>query len=448
MASEQAEKILPFVDDHEDEQIKHLHRRRRESIHQREGFVVEEVPELEVIEEKDADSRGPGECMDSKYGHPVSQDEAARLVPPSKEGLRWHAHLVRADYTHPKHTTAPGVIKPRRPIPTVLSSDFFSSLTKTKDGRWIFSGVLNGWPALQAFELESITVKVRHLTGPVIKRAWNKGSSDAPSFPDKARYARVTLRAPAWSTVGYSADSLGCAWWFHAQEEKMILNHGQNMIRYLERQNGPAPRAVKAHHIHHRYARGAKPETKKDQLTYHALVLLEWDHGKFCSVIELATLNGIGGRYGKSNWFPDKLEARPIVYQNLPARMVGPWMGQFAEIRCADVKAKNIEEFKAYMQEFTGPQLRFLAPEVVDSQPIRLSHNSQDDIMQYLINYITRDRAYSEEFRNCQAFAADFFSFICGKKDVVPTVRVNRVTFKNRSHMFLYNPLMYTAAKN
>jgi hypothetical protein len=240
----------------------------------------------------------------------------------------------------------------------------------------------------------------------------------------------------------YSADSKGCVWWFHAQEEKMALTYGTNMIAW-SRAQGRMPRAVRAHHFHHRYARGAKPETQKDKLTYHAAVLLEWDHGEFCSVIELATLNGIGGRYGKSNWFPDKQAPRPIVYQNLPANMVGPWMGNFAEIRCADVKARNVDEFKTYMDEWTGPTKRFLAPEVLASGPVRISFNSQDDIMRFLVNYISRDRNYTEEFRNCQAFAADFYGFICGKKNIVPTTKVLQATYQPRQYLFLYDADAY-----
>ncbi len=42
------------------------------------------------------------------YGHPVSAAEAALLVPPGSEGLIWHANLVADNYSHAKHTSAPG----------------------------------------------------------------------------------------------------------------------------------------------------------------------------------------------------------------------------------------------------------------------------------------------------------------------------------------------------
>ena len=51
-----------------------------------------------------------------------------------------------------------------------------------------------------------------------------------------------------------------------------------------------------------RYAR-AKGESTKDKLTYHSAILLEWDHGMYTTVAELATLHGVGGRHGKANWW-------------------------------------------------------------------------------------------------------------------------------------------------
>ena len=43
-------------------------------------------------------------------------------------------------------------------------------------------------------------------------------------------------------------------------------------------------------------------------------------------------------------------------------------------------------------------------------------HCAQADIARYLLNYMGRDARYTEKVRNCQAFAADFFSFAAGKK--------------------------------
>jgi len=100
---------------------------------------------------------GSSESLISVYGKPVSPEQAAALVEPGDGGLIWHAELCTERWRHPSHTTKDGVIKPRRAILPVLVGDFFSSLVQTEDGRWIFSGTLNGWPALTCLELRSIT---------------------------------------------------------------------------------------------------------------------------------------------------------------------------------------------------------------------------------------------------------------------------------------------------
>ena len=67
------------------------------------------------------------------------------------------------------------------------------------------------------------------------------------------------------------------------------------------------------------------------------------------TVVELATLNGVGGRRGKNNWIPDGIpgpEHDTPLYRSMPARMVMPWKGELAEIRCTDVAAQSLDEFK------------------------------------------------------------------------------------------------------
>lgn len=70
-------------------------------------------------------------------------------------------------------------------------------------------------------------------------------------------------------------------------------------------------------------------------------------------------------------------------------------------------------------------------------------YRSKVDIARYLLNYIGRDRRYTEEFRNCQSFAADFYGFVAGKKDIKPFHVANRALYQNRSHLFIYNPDMF-----
>lgn len=46
------------------------------------------------------------------------------------------------------------------------------------------------------------------------------------------------------------------------------------------------------------------------------------------------------------------------------------------------------------------------------------SHRGLPHITQYLLNYAAADPAYTEESRNCQTFAADFFRFLTGNSAV------------------------------
>lgn len=394
----------------------------------------------------------PSEETFSVYRKPLSPADAAKAVPPGEEGLIYHAQVVSARYDYAKDIAADGEINPRRPIPTVKKDDFFNSLTKTEDGRWIFSGVLNGWPALREFELRSITVlKGAKSYRKKIVRLWQFGKSkDAPAYPlhkDKEpRAVRVTLRGPAWTTYGWTPESQGHVWWYAGHVAQKWFKHGTDMIKHVTNAPGPIPVATQVHGFAHRYARGKTLETRKNKQTYHTGVLIEWNHKHFCTVVELATLNGVGGRFGKSNWFDDKFSDRPELYKAMPACMIAPWKGEFAEIRCTDVASKTKEEFMAYMEKHTGQFKYFLLPQWAKAGEIRLTHNTQADIMQYLISYTARDRRYTEEFRNCQTFYADFLSFLTGKKDVEPFHQANRLLYRPRTHLFLYDPAKYEFA--
>ena len=69
-----------------------------------------------------------------------------------------------------------------------------------------------------------------------------------------------------------------------------------NPITAHRRRHRRLGRAVKVHHFAHRYAPGAgRKETVKASLTYHAAVLVEYDHGQYGTLIELAWWNGASG---------------------------------------------------------------------------------------------------------------------------------------------------------
>lgn len=210
-------------------------------------------------------------------------------------------------------------------------------------------------------------------------------------------------------------------------------------------------------------------------------MFVEWEKSPFGTIIEGAFLNGIGGykgtkkqndamyktqiiccrfRFrtkrevliyycdiGKCNWYDDRDAEVTELYKTLPPEMIGPWLTTAAEIRCYDVKAKNLYELQDYIEKYNGPDKRFLDPHYTFSHPARLTFRTRSNIAQYLVNYITRNGLYSEISRNCQTFAADLCSFLAGKKDIVPYHPINQIDYYNKAHLFLYESHMYKPRK-
>lgn len=146
---------------------------------------------------------------------------------------------------------------------------------------------------------------------------------------------------------------------------------------------------------------------------------------------------------GKSNWYDDKDDDITEIYTHFPPEMVCPWLTNASEIRAFDVKARNIDEFRAYMKKYEGRSKRFLDIKFNFSHPCRITFRSKKHIAQYLVNYVRRDVSYNELRRNCQTLAADLCAFLAGKKEVQPFHPVNRIEYKNRAHLFLYEPDMF-----
>lgn len=115
-----------------------------------------------------------------------------------------------------------------------------------------------------------------------------------------------------------------------------------------------------------------------------------------------------------------------------------------SEIRCIDVKAKNLSEYLEFMGRHTGKDKYFVDVRHTFSHTVRLTFCSQEQIVQYLINYIRRGRTYSEIRKNCQTFCSDFCAFLAGKKDVQPFHPLNRFEYRNQTHYFMYESTMYS----
>jgi len=389
------------------------------------------------------------------------------------EGLIWHAQVVPDDYRHKKHCTEEGILRPKRPRPHIYAKNFFSQIElEQTSGMYVFPGLplgLNQWGGLRELAVLSITYKEKGLLGSKIVRSWTapnikrgKGKKESkailPKYPSvaekKKRSVRVTLQAPCWTNRGWSEDSPGHAWWFFAcrPRAQRRLRFGTRMKEQLrnflakeqkkDRAAVTIPKATMIHQFAHRYALGKRKEGMKDKLTYHAGILLEWDHGKHCTVIELAWLNGIGGYGGRSNWVPDKDSGRPVLYRAMPSIMKMPWRTERAEVRAIDIDCKNKEEFERYLKKYSGPGLRFLDPQVSASAPVRVTLRDQTHIMTYLLNYVLNEGKYDELTRNCQDFAADFYGFMAGlsPEQSKPFHAVCRLTYTPHRHLFLYDP--------
>eukprot|EP00437_Effrenium_voratum_P059883 CAMPEP_0181492032 /NCGR_PEP_ID=MMETSP1110-20121109/50459_1 /TAXON_ID=174948 /ORGANISM="Symbiodinium sp., Strain CCMP421" /LENGTH=431 /DNA_ID=CAMNT_0023619225 /DNA_START=14 /DNA_END=1309 /DNA_ORIENTATION=- len=391
----------------------------------------------------------PAEDVQGVKDMPVTA--AQDLSANTRQGYKWHAQIVGDDFFHKKHCTAPGFLKACRPFPHIKISDLRASLDKNEHGSWILSGPLNDWPGLVGLEFVSITCKVRSVMGTAVRRLWLHGSAEdtgpmevLQALSDKTlRSLRGTFRAPTWTSVGWSPSSPGFLLW-HASGYGGGLLHGSATVDFA-RSNKEAAEATatNVHFFTHRYAKAT--EGIKDRLIWHGAILIEWSHQRFVSVVELAWLNGLGGYHGRCNWCRDKLADPTAIYAGMPDSMKVPWQQHLAEIRMVDTEMKSFQEFEAFLHEFSGAgslsikEQRFFDPYVAFSGQVRLERRSLSDILGYLLNYSARNPHYEEARRNCQTFAADFFSMLTGQEGVQPTQAFCRVLYKPRVLDFLYN---------
>jgi len=369
-------------------------------------------------------------------------------------------------------------IKPRRASLPITKSDFFSGLSKLQGPQkshyiWYggVGGCLNGWPSLRCFELLAVEERRGGMTNIIgsqtmqllastsssgdsllWKKVWESVSNsnddgEEPSdiVQEKLLY-RVTLRASPWTSFAWAQDNPGFVFWYEPHHAR--FTYGTDLTTKLSQTDT----CTKVHMVSHRYAVGERRESVRDHMTYHSFCVLEWEHGQYCSVVELAYLNGIGGYQGKCNFYDDRDAKVPNkLYAAYPPELIQPWFSDRAEIRAYDVKARNFEEFKTFVQKYSeaGESQRFVDPQFTFSHPARLTMRTKAQMARYLINYITRDDDYEQLKRNCQTFAADLCAFVAGKKSVSPysplvsTVRQVQESGHNKIHHFMYDSYSY-----
>jgi hypothetical protein len=103
--------------------------------------------------------------------------------------------------------------------------------------------------------------------------------------------------------------------------------------------------------------------------------------------------------------------------------MKAPWDSSKAECRIFDTPCKNLDDFKAYLEKYSEKnakldpkERRFFEPEIVESLCVTNSHRTQADLYRAVLNYLHAVPYYREEDQNCQHFAADFMTFLTGRK--------------------------------
>jgi hypothetical protein len=395
--------------------------------------------------ESDSDSSD-----DDSQGIPSQETEGGDESPLHEQetsgGRVYHANIRLDSFQDPKYCLESGELKLRRGMPQIKVSDLFAGLIIV-NGRWIFKGPLNGWPALTNLELRSLTRKRTRLSS-WIQYVW-RADRGAP-LPDPKRIVkgtRATFVSQTWVNVGWAPDSPGFVFWYSDQRgcgPQTLF--GEQLYAHLRQDelHGSA-QATFIHSLAHRYPVG-KTETVRDRQTWHAASLLEWSHGRYITLVELAWRHGLGGYGGKSNWVEDKLEPSPKIFESMPDSMKSSWCPDLTEIRICDLPAKTMAEFNAFLEKYSNrsglplQEQRFLEPKIYASAPVRVRSCTQADFAGYMLNYVARAPEYGELTVNCQTFTTDLFSFLAGVKDAQPYSMVCKPGYKQRSYSFLYMP--------
>lgn len=138
--------------------------------------LSKDEPKKESAEIADTSKNQPPSMNNEQsYGNPLSPAEAVQAVPSGSDGLIRFATVVPDKFcvngtlvveglNSRDFDAEKGIIKPRRPSLPITQTDLMSSLTVV-DGeegpRYIFNGILNGWPSLRNFELVGLAKKRR-----------------------------------------------------------------------------------------------------------------------------------------------------------------------------------------------------------------------------------------------------------------------------------------------
>lgn len=367
------------------------------------------------------------------YGSPASKQVILSQGFDQACGLEYEALLLPDTYK-------PNIAARRR-RPTVAASDFFSSLVEA-DGRYFFSGVLNGWPALTTLELLELRDGKKLLWASASGKRGGKFIGKPPQFPGGKDQVVAKLRAPDYTRNGYTKSNPGHIYWVDASQDGLAKTcyFGKEGVELAKESESREGKAVRVHMFGHRYAK--KKESLKDTVSYHTGVLVEWDHQQFSTVIELAWLNGIGGYSGNSNYIYDSFQGEEnSLYRVMHAGMKAPWHEKRSELRMFDMPWKGVADFVSFFNAHKGKGGRFIDPKIRFSDEIRLENPTRENIYASLLSYVSKDGSYSEwtSWRqvgnNCQSFAANIQGFLT-QKNAKPFTRVIAPLYNKRTDLF------------
>eukprot|EP00443_Scrippsiella_acuminata_P095601 CAMPEP_0115485536 /NCGR_PEP_ID=MMETSP0271-20121206/59969_1 /TAXON_ID=71861 /ORGANISM="Scrippsiella trochoidea, Strain CCMP3099" /LENGTH=472 /DNA_ID=CAMNT_0002913515 /DNA_START=79 /DNA_END=1497 /DNA_ORIENTATION=- len=377
-----------------------------------------------------------------------STDSASASLGPgtalASRETQWHVKVFADDYFDKRHCTESGELKARRPTPHIKASKLLAGLKKV-EGSWVFEQPINGWPGITNLVLRSLTHCKKTFGFSQVTHIWRaQDGNELPKASEIPHGTRANFHAPVWTAVGWAPHSFGFVWWFSDRHGAPRVHFGEHMLKQLEADpcDIAFAHATELHTFAHRYP--VEKETMQDRQTWHTGVLIEWSHGRFTTLIELAWRNGCGGYGGKSNWCEDKLSKETAIAAAMGPAFVKPWNEHRTEIRMIDMPSKNKAEFEAYLNKYSNKvglplcEQRFVDPEVYASGRVRLRRCTSVDLAGFLLNYASRVLVYDKFLANCQTFAADLFGFLSGTPGIKPYGEISQLRYKQHSRAFMY----------
>jgi len=218
----------------------------------------------------------------------------------------------------------------------------------------------------------------------------------------------------------------GHVWWSRLNETLKPggtnFVFGRQMLQYAD----PKEKASNIHVFSYRYgnydgSQLAEPETWMTRMTgYHTAVLIEWEHAKYSSVIELAWQFGIGGYKGRSWYNEDPVDSNMTelfrtMHEPANRALVQPWEPSMSEIRILDKRYPTAKAWEQFMKSYP----RYVEPHYVASSRVkRRFARSRVDLLENLLSWITRSQSrYIKLKVDCMTFALDLFNHFAAKRD-------------------------------